>query len=53
MIDESIDKEQLKLPPQPYDFGSKPAWQALIIMVGGYVNWYLAFSFMHDGWMGR
>jgi regulator of sigma E protease len=35
MIDESMDKEQLKLPPQPYEFRAKPAWQRLIIMLGG------------------
>lgn len=35
MIDESMDKEQLKRPPEPYEFRSKPAWQRLIIMVGG------------------
>jgi regulator of sigma E protease len=35
MIDESMDKEQLKLPPQPWEFRSKPAWQRLIIMIGG------------------
>src|SRR6187455_1505859 len=35
MIDESMDKEQVKLPPQPYEFRSKPAWQRLIIMIGG------------------
>ena len=35
MVDESMDKEQLKLPPQPYEFRSKPAWQRLIIMLGG------------------
>lgn len=35
MIDESMDKEQMKLPPQPYEFRSKPAWQRLLIMVGG------------------
>ncbi len=37
MIDESMDKEQMKLPPEPYEFRSKPAWQRLIIMVGGVV----------------
>jgi len=37
MIDESMDKEQMKLPPQPYEFRSKPAWQRLIIMIGGVV----------------
>ena len=35
MIDESMDKEQMKLPPQDWEFRSKPAWQRLIIMVGG------------------
>ncbi len=37
MIDESMDKEQMKLPPQPYEFRSKKAWQRLIIMLGGIV----------------
>src|SRR5262245_26725236 len=37
MIDESMDKEQLKQPPQPYEFRSKPAWQRLIIMLGGVI----------------
>jgi regulator of sigma E protease len=35
MIDESMDKEQMKLPPQDWEFRSKPAWQRLIIMIGG------------------
>lgn len=35
MIDESMDKEQMKLPPEPWEFRSKPAWQRLIIMIGG------------------
>jgi len=44
MVDESMDKEQLKLPPQPWEFRSKPAWQRLIIMIGGVtVNILLAF----------
>ncbi len=44
MVDESMDKEQLKLPAQPYEFRSKPAWQRLIIMLGGVtVNILLAF----------
>jgi regulator of sigma E protease len=44
MIDESMDKEAMKLPPQPYEFRSKPAWQRLIIMLGGVtVNILLAF----------
>ncbi len=37
MVDESMDKQQMKLPPQPHEFRSKPAWQRLIIMVGGVV----------------
>lgn len=35
MIDESMDKEQMKQPPQPWEFRSKPAWQRLIVMTGG------------------
>ena len=35
MIDESMDKEQMALPPQPWEFRSKPTWQRLIIMLGG------------------
>ena len=34
MVDESMDVEQMKLPPQPWEFRSKPAWQRLIIMLG-------------------
>jgi regulator of sigma E protease len=44
MIDESMDKEQLKQPAQDWEFRSKPAWQRLIIMIGGVtVNVLLAF----------
>jgi regulator of sigma E protease len=44
MVDESMDKEQMKLPAQPWEFRSKPAWQRLIIMLGGVtVNVLLAF----------
>jgi regulator of sigma E protease len=35
MIDESMDKEQMKQPAQPWEFRAKPAWQRLIIMIGG------------------
>ena len=35
MIDESMDKEQMKQPPKPYEFRSKPSWQRLLIMLGG------------------
>ncbi len=37
MIDESMDKEQMKLPPQPYEFRSKSSFQRLLIMTGGVV----------------
>lgn len=35
MIDESMDKEQMAKPPEPWEFRSKPTWQRLIIMLGG------------------
>ena len=42
MIDESMDKEQLQQPVQPWEFRAKPAWQRLIIMLGGvFVNFVL------------
>jgi len=45
MIDESMDKEQMAQPPQPWEFRSKPAWQRLIIMLSGVtVNVLLAFT---------
>ena len=44
MIDESMDREQMKLPPQPWEFRSKPAWQRLLVMTGGVMfNLILAF----------
>ena len=44
MIDESMDKEQMKQPPKPWEFRTKPAWQRLIIMLGGVtVNLVLGF----------
>lgn len=44
MIDESMDREQMAKPPQPWEFRSKPAWQRLIIMLGGVtVNLVLGF----------
>ena len=43
MIDESMDKEQMAKPPQPWEFRSKPSWQRLIVMLGGVtVNFILA-----------
>ena len=55
MIDESMDKEQLKQEPQPWEYRSKPAWQRLIIIMGGViVNFFLAwiiyiFLFLNHG----
>jgi len=44
MVDESMDKEQMKQPPQPWEFRSKPAWQRLIILLAGVtMNVLLAF----------
>ena len=44
MIDESMDTEQMAQPAQPWEFRSKPAWQRLIIMLGGVtVNFILAY----------
>lgn len=44
MIDESMDTEQMKQEPKPWEFRSKPAWQRLIIMLGGVtVNFLLAW----------
>jgi regulator of sigma E protease len=43
MIDESMDKEQMKKPPEPHEFRSKPSWQRLLIMLGGVlVNFIVA-----------
>ena len=43
MIDESFDTEQMKQPEQPWEFRSKPAWQRLLVMIGGVlVNFLLA-----------
>jgi regulator of sigma E protease len=43
MIDESMDRKQMETPPQPWEFRAKPAWQRLIIMLGGVtVNFLLA-----------
>ncbi len=45
MIDESMDKEQMKQAPQKWEFRSKPAWQRFIIMIGGvFMNVVLAFA---------
>lgn len=44
MIDESMDLEQMKREPQPWEYRSKPAWQRLIVILGGvFVNFILGF----------
>lgn len=54
MIDESMDTEQMAGPPQPWEFRSKPAWQRLIVMLGGifvnivlgiFIFWMLTFKY--------
>ena len=54
MIDESMDTEQLQGEPQPWEFRSKPAWQRLIVMMGGiivnvilgiFIFWMLTFKY--------
>ena len=54
MIDESMDTEQMNQPAQPWEFRSKPAWQRLIVMLGGvvvniivgiFIFWMLAFTY--------
>ncbi|RZK35427.1 MAG: RIP metalloprotease RseP [Pedobacter sp.] len=54
MIDESMDVEQMNAPPQPWEFRSKPAWQRLIVMLGGiivnivvgiFIFWMLTFKY--------
>src|SRR6478735_8468003 len=49
MIDESMDKDALKLPAQPWEFRAKPAWQRLIIMLGGIIMNVLLGIFIY--WM--
>jgi len=48
MIDESMDKEQMKQPPQPYEFRSKPAGQRLMIMIGGVLFNFILASFIYS-----
>src|SRR5690606_14770821 len=54
MIDESMDTEQMAGPPQPHEFRSKPAWQRLIVMLGGifvnivlgiFIFWMIIFNY--------
>ncbi len=48
MIDESMDTEQMKQPAQPWEFRSKPAWQRLLVMVGGVVMNFLLALFIYS-----
>lgn len=47
MIDESMDREQMKQPPQPHEFRSKKAWQRLLIMLGGVIVNFLLALFIY------
>lgn len=48
MIDESMDTDQMKQPEQPWEFRSKPAWQRLLIMVGGVLMNFLLALFIYS-----
>lgn len=48
MIDESMDTEQMKQPAQPWEFRSKPAWQRLLVMVGGVLMNFLLALFIYS-----
>lgn len=55
MIDESMDTEQMKLPPKPYEFRTKPAWQRLLIMTAGVLFNFLLAILIYAGitwWWG-
>lgn len=47
MIDESMDTEQMKQPMQPWEFRSKPAWQRLLIMIGGVMFNFILAMFIY------
>lgn len=49
MIDESMDKEAMKQPPKPWEFRSKPAWQRLLIMLGGVMMNFLFAMIIYIG----
>lgn len=48
MIDESMDKEQMAQPAQPWEFRAKPAWQRLLIMIGGVLMNFLLALFIYS-----
>lgn len=49
MIDESMDKEQMAAEPQPWEFRTKPAWQRLMVMVGGVLNNFILAIIIYAG----
>lgn len=49
MIDESMDTEQMKQPPQPWEFRSKPAWQRLLVMIAGVLFNFLLAIIIYAG----
>ena len=49
MIDESMDKEQMAQPPQPWEFRTKPAWQRLLVMTGGVLNNFILAIIIYAG----
>src|SRR6056297_3509739 len=49
MIDESMDTEAMKTPPQPWEFRAKPAWQRLLIMLGGVLMNFLFAMIIYIG----
>lgn len=56
MIDESMDKEQLKKPTQPWEFRSKPAYQRLLVMIGGVLFNFILAILIYAGiafWWGN
>lgn len=48
MIDESMDTEQMKQPAQPWEFRAKPAWQRLLVMIGGVLMNFLLALFIYS-----
>lgn len=48
MIDESMDTEQMQKPPQPWEFRSKPAWQRLLVMLGGVMMNFILALFIYS-----
>ena len=48
MIDESMDTEQMNRPAQPWEFRSKPAWQRLLVMIGGVLMNFILALFIYS-----